>query len=42
VEGVRAKIYQLAKRHGGLLKAANLTASGLSFKQIRCLVEGGD
>jgi hypothetical protein len=33
---------QLAERHGTFLKAAGQTASGLSFKQIRRLVQGSD
>lgn len=38
----KAHIAQLAAQHKGLLKAADLTASGLSFKQIRQLVASGD
>jgi predicted transcriptional regulator of viral defense system len=32
----------LAEQHGGLFKAADLIAAGLSFKQIRQLVASGD
>jgi predicted transcriptional regulator of viral defense system len=38
----KAYIAQLAAQHGGLFKAADLTAVGLSFKQIRQLVASGD
>lgn len=35
-------IAQLSERHGGLLKAADLIDSGLSYKQVRQLVASGD
>lgn len=38
----KTHLHRLAEQHGSLLKAADLTASGLSFKQIRRLVACGD
>lgn len=37
----RSHIARLARKHGGLFKASDLTDAGLSFKQIRRLVETG-